>query len=47
MMPVSILFFAEGSVLAALDDGKKETLARLCGLNSADSHKKVIICHRV
>ncbi|XP_067044034.1 DNA-dependent protein kinase catalytic subunit-like isoform X2 [Acropora muricata] len=36
------IFADDGSVLSALDDGKKETLARLCGVNSVDSHKKVV-----
>jgi len=35
---------AEGLVLSALDDNKKENLARLCGIASAGSHKKVITC---
>jgi len=32
----------EGLVLSALDDNKKEHLARLCGIASTGSHKKVV-----
>lgn len=38
-----VIFADEGLVLSALDDSKKEMLARLCGsLTSADSHRKVV-----
>ena len=45
LSPESFFFFffvsTEGKVLSTLEDSKKGNLARLCGLNVTDSHKKV------